>query len=86
MKQIHELIRVYSAGTLIEAEMVKAFLNSQDIPVFMKSESFGRLSGLMSGPLSEVVLLVPAEKAAEASELIAQSEKKSSSTKPGRHS
>jgi hypothetical protein len=76
MKEVRGLERVYSAGTLMEAETVKAYLTSQDIPVFIKSESLGRISGLMSGPLSEVVLLVPSEKAAEARELLEQSEKK----------
>ena len=50
--------------------MVKALLLSRGIPVREQAGSIGRISGMTSGPLSEVRLLVPADRAAEARELI----------------
>ena len=84
MKEAHELVRVYSAGTLLEGEAVKAFLTSQGIPVFLKYDTQSNIGGITWGPLGGAVLLVPAEKAAEAGELIAQTEKKTNKQKQGR--
>lgn len=76
MKEAHELVRVYSAGTLLEGEAVKAYLTSQGIPVFLKYDTQSNLGGITSGSLGGAMLLVPAEKAADANELIAQIDKK----------
>ena len=53
------LIRIYKAAGQLEAEMLKAFLESQDIPVTLNQESIGRTYGLSAGRLGEVHILVP---------------------------
>ena len=54
----------------MEAEVLRAALETADIPVAMKSEYVGRLYGLSSMKLGEVTLLVPRERFDEASDLI----------------
>lgn len=53
------LIRIYKAAGQLEAEMLKSFLESQDIPVTLNQESIGRTYGLSAGRLGEVHILVP---------------------------
>ena len=52
------------------AEILRAALETADIPVAMRSESVGRLYGLTNQRLGEVTLLVPRDRAQEAKELI----------------
>jgi len=54
-----KLINVYKAAGQLEAEMIKAFLKSQEIPVTLNQESVGRTIGLSAGRLGEVQVLVP---------------------------
>ncbi len=54
----------------MEAEVLRAALETADIPVALKSESVGRLYGLSSMKLGEVTLLVPRAREAEARDLI----------------
>ncbi len=81
MKKANELVRVYSANTLLEGEAVKAYLTSQGIPVFLKYDTQSNIGGIAWGPLGGAQLLVPAEKAAKAAALIAQTEKKTAGQK-----
>jgi hypothetical protein len=73
MKPKNELIEITSVGGMLEAEAIKSYLESQDIPVFLQSESLGTISGLFSGPLAKVKIFVPQDDAAEAKRLIAES-------------
>lgn len=45
----------------MEAEILRSYLESQGIKVFMREESAGAIYGLASGPLAEVDLLVSPE-------------------------
>lgn len=54
----------------MDAEVLRAALETADIPVAMRSEYVGRLYGLSSLKLGEVTLLVPREREAEARDLI----------------
>lgn len=65
-----DFVEIYSAAGTAEADVVKSLLDSRKIPVRVQAESIGRISGLTSGPLSEVRLLVPADRAADARKLI----------------
>lgn len=67
-----EQVVVHSTGNLAEAEVIRAFLSGQGLPVQMQSESLGRISGITSGPLSEAKLLVSLTDAHRARQLIAQ--------------
>jgi hypothetical protein len=53
------LIKVYTAAGQLEAEMIKAFLESQGIQVILNQESVGRTIGLSAGTLGQVDILVP---------------------------
>ena len=54
-----KLISVYKAAGQLEAEMIKSFLEAQEIPVDLNQESVGRTIGLSAGRLGEVQVLVP---------------------------
>jgi hypothetical protein len=57
----------------MEAEILRAALETADIPVAMSSEFVGRLYGLTSQKLGEVTVLVPRERLQEATDLIENS-------------
>ncbi len=57
---------VTTASGQLEAEMIKAFLESNGIPALLNQESAGIVFGLTVGPLGEVKVLVPVDKLEEA--------------------
>jgi Putative prokaryotic signal transducing protein len=61
---------IYSTSSQIEAEAIKAYLNSCNIPTEIKSESMGRISGLTLGPLAELSLITPISFSNEARRLL----------------
>jgi len=61
-----KLIRVYSAAGQLEAEMIKAFLEAQQIEVVLNQESVGRTMGLSAGSLGQVEVLVAESRVEEA--------------------
>lgn len=65
-----KLIRVYSTAGQLEAEMIKAFLESHGLNVELNQESVGRTLGLSAGRLGQVWVLVPESQVAEAQELL----------------
>lgn len=69
-----KLIKVYTASGQLEAEMVKTFLESRDVPVVLNQESIGRTLGLSAGYLGEVKVLVPEPLAEKASEFLSAME------------
>lgn len=67
-----ELEQVFLARGLIEAEIIKGKLESNDIPVLLQYESTSVIYGLTLGSLGEVHVLVPVEMAALARELLVE--------------
>ena len=65
-----KLVSVYSAAGLLEADMLKAFLEAQGLQVYISQESVGRSLGLSAGSLGIVKLLVPESQVDEAKQLI----------------
>jgi hypothetical protein len=65
-----ELVNIYQVSGQLEAEMIKAFLEAQDIPVTLNQESVGRTYGLSAGVLGEVQILVPEQYASEARKVL----------------
>jgi hypothetical protein len=57
---------VYRARGLAEAQVIKGYLESEDIPVDLDYESAGPVYGLTLDGLGEVRVCVPAEYVAEA--------------------
>lgn len=65
-----ELVSIYKAAGQLEAEMIKAFLEAQDIPVTLNQESIGRTYGLSAGVLGEVHILVPDQHVVDAQKVL----------------
>jgi len=65
-----KLVSIYAAAGLLEAEMLKAFLEAQGLQVFLSQESVGRTLGLSAGSLGMVEILVPESQVTEAQQLI----------------
>jgi hypothetical protein len=61
---------VYIAHGLLEAETVRLFLESNDIPGFVSQESAGVTFGLTVGPLGEAKVYVSSEDQQQAVELL----------------
>jgi len=69
-RQSGDPVEVYVAANDLEAQVVKGFLESQEIPVMLRHEALGTALGLTQVPLAEVSVLVPAAVAARAVELL----------------
>ena len=65
-----DLVVVFRAAGLSEAEIIKGFLESAEIPVHLSYESAGAVYGLTVDGLGEVRVKVPAEFAPLAQELL----------------
>ena len=65
-----KLVNVYNAAGMLEAEMIKTFLESFDIVVFINQESLGRTLGLSAVPLGMVEVMVPESQLVEAQTLL----------------
>ncbi len=61
---------VYTAHGQLDAEMIKAFLESNGIGVIAAGESVGTTYGITLGPLGDVDIMVTAEQADEARSLL----------------
>lgn len=68
--QSGEPLEVYVAANQLEAEVVKSFLQSFDIPVILRNEAMGTVLGVVVGPLAEVKVLVPQPLAGRAQQLL----------------
>jgi Putative prokaryotic signal transducing protein len=75
MKNDSQIKSVYRAMNKFEAETIRLLLESFEIPVELIGESAGTAIGLGVGPLGEVSVFVPADRAEEAVSLIERMEK-----------
>ena len=64
------LVVVYRAAGLSEAEIIRGFLESEDLPVHLQYESAGPAFGLTVNGLGEVRVCVPEAFAEEAHDLL----------------
>lgn len=65
-----QFIVVYTANGKLDAEMKKAFLESEGIKAMISQESAGSTLGLTMGPLGEVQILVPEHEEMHARQLL----------------
>lgn len=65
-----KFVSIYSAAGLLEADMLKGFLEAQGLKVLLSQESVGRTLGLSAGTLGKVEVMVPEEQVAEAKRLL----------------
>ncbi|MFZ2486859.1 MAG: DUF2007 domain-containing protein [Anaerolineae bacterium] len=64
--QSEDPVEVYVAANELEAQVIRAFLESNAIPVMLRGEALGQVYGLVVGKFAEVRVFVPhllAEKA-----------------------
>lgn len=64
-------VEVYRAANMLEAQVVKGLLESNDIPVILTGESLGTTLAVSVGMLAEVRVMVPEPLAPRAVELLA---------------
>ena len=69
-KHSDEPVQVYSAVNDLDAQVIKSYLESNDIPVLLQGEAAGRVFGMMIGAMAEVRVFVPALLADKARELL----------------
>jgi len=65
---------IYTANGALDGEMIRAFLESRGIHVFLDQESYGVTLGLAFGPLGEARIYVSENQANEAKGLLAEME------------
>ncbi len=68
------LVQVYVTSGLLQAQIIKGKLETNDIPVLLEYESLGPVMGLTVDGLGQVRVLVPEEKAETARALLEESE------------
>ncbi len=72
--QSGEPVEVYVAVNEMEAQVIKSYLESNDIPVLLKGDAASKIYGFSVGGMAEVRVYVPAPLAAKASELLEEDE------------
>jgi hypothetical protein len=65
-----EPVVVWEAANMMEAQVVKARLESEGIPAFIRSEAAGVIYGLTAGSLARADVLVPGPLADKAVDLL----------------
>ena len=65
-----DFVVVSTVQSELAANVIKSYLESEGIPVLLKSESAGRVFGLTVDGLGQVSILVPQELAEEAKRII----------------
>ena len=61
---------VATPGSRLEADVLKAALETAAIPVVERAEAYGQIVGITVGDLGAISLFVPADRVAEARELL----------------
>ena len=83
-KHSGEPVLVYSAMNDMEAQVIKSYLESNDIPVLLQGEAAGKVFGMMVGAMAEVRVYVPEPLAQRAMELLEEtSEDEPADDQPG---
>ncbi len=67
-------VQIYTTFGRLNADMLVDFLNANGIEATSIQESVGTTYGLTVGPLGEAIIYVPADKKAEAEDLLGQME------------
>jgi hypothetical protein len=70
-----EWAKVHTAANILDANLIKGKLESEEIPVMLKYEVAGQIYGITVNGLSEVRVFVPREMQKEAAEILNQIKK-----------
>lgn len=65
-----KFVKVYTANGQLDAEIIRAFLESMQIHARTSREALGGVYGFSIGPLGAVDILVPKDEADEAEEIL----------------
>ena len=71
-EQPHELVSVGMAYGQVQAEIMKGLLNANEVEVWLSNDSAGLAIGFGIGPMAEVDIMVRADQAEQARELLEQ--------------
>jgi hypothetical protein len=74
MEQNFDYVQIYTAYGTLQGEMIRAFLESNGIKVFIAQESVGMTYGLTVGPLGEARIYVPVNQKEIAEKLLEEME------------
>ncbi|GIV74128.1 MULTISPECIES: putative signal transducing protein [Caldilinea] len=77
---INELVVVWKAAHLMEAQVVKGRLESEGIPALIRGEALAAIYGLTTGHLAAARVLVPAPLAEKALALLSAQEEEDASS------
>jgi hypothetical protein len=66
---------VYETNGPLQAEILRGFLEANEIPVVLSQEGLGRVYGLTVGPLGRVQILVPSVKLGQALKMLEEYER-----------
>jgi len=66
-------VEVAVPASRLEADVLKAALETAGIPVVERAEAWAQIVGITVGGLGEIALFVPGDRAAEARDLLADS-------------
>ncbi len=72
--QSGEPVEVFVAANELEAQVIKSFLESNDIPVMLQGDAVSKVYGFTVGMMAEVKVFVPELLAAKAIELLEETE------------
>lgn len=72
--QAGEPVEVFLAANDLEAQVIKSFLESNDIPVMLQGDAVSKIYGFTVGMMAEVRVYVPAPLAPKALELLEAAE------------
>jgi len=67
-----EWSKVHTAANILDANLIKGKLESEEIPVMLKYEVAGQIYGITVNGLSEVRVFVPREMQKEATDILDQ--------------
>lgn len=67
-------VEVFVAANDLEAQVIKSFLESNDIPVMLQGDAVSKVYGFTVGGMAEVRVYVPEPLAAKAIELLEATE------------
>lgn len=79
-----EPVEICVAANELEAQVIKSFLESNDIPVMLQGEAVSKIYGFTVGGMAEVRVYVPAPLAPKAIELLEAAEEAPDDEEPAK--
>ncbi len=75
MAKKSDFVAITTVQGEVRANIIKSHLEAEGIPVYLKYEGVGRIYGILADGMGEVQIMVPADCAEEARQIIEPQEK-----------